>query len=59
MWAGRVLLLFLCLMKENSDGMELTFVRFIERVRLLPRVSEALKFVWVMAERTYFPEGSE
>lgn len=45
MWAEKVLRLFRCLMKEDSEGDELAFVRCMECVPSLENVEEALKCV--------------
>lgn len=44
-WAVSVLLLFRCLVKRESDGDGLAFLRYMKFVRHLDEIHDALKFM--------------
>lgn len=44
-WAKKVLLLSLCLMKKEGEGEELALMRYMDWLLLLDKVHEALRFV--------------
>lgn len=44
MWAGKVVLLARCLLKEESEGDKLTFVWYMEFASPLNETNEALRY---------------
>lgn len=44
-WAGRVLLLFLCFVKRDTESLELAFVKYVECVMVLDAGDEGLGLV--------------
>lgn len=49
-YAGKVLLLFCCSVKRESDENELAFVRYLECLALLDKVNETMKCVFEITD---------